>query len=76
MGTIFYDEIENSWFILTPDGSIRVTRDQIEKAVKSGQISEMRKPPEEKEVIEEKVVEQTEPGTIKFDPNNVQIMRN
>ena len=76
VGTIFYDEIENSWFILTPDGSIRVTRDQIEKAVKSGQISEMRKPPEEKEVIEEKVVEQTEPGTIKFDPNNVQIMRN
>ena len=44
--------------------------------MKSGQISEMRKPPEEKEVIEEKVVEQTEPGTIKFDPNNVQIMRN
>jgi len=75
VGTIFYDEIENSWFILTPDGSIKVTRDQIEKAVKSGQISEMRKPPEE-EVIEEKVVKQTEPGTIKFDPNNVQIMRN
>jgi len=37
----------------------------------------MRKKPEEKkEVIEEKIVEKKEPGIIKFDPNNVQIMRN
>ena len=75
-GTIFFDEISNSWHILTPDGSIKVTIDQIQEAFKTGKIDEMRKPPEEKEVIEEKVVEQTEPGTIKFDPNNVQIMRN
>jgi len=76
-GTIFFDEIENSWHILTPDGSIKVTIDQIQEAFETGKIEEMRKKPEEKkEVIEEKIVEKKEPGIIKFDPNNVQIMRN
>ena len=84
-GTVFFDETSNSWHILTPDGSIKVTINEIEEAYKTGKIDEMRKPPEEKEVVETETIDtegpvtqagSTEPGIIKFDPNNVQLLRN
>ena len=61
-GTVYFDEVANSWFILTPDGSIRVTVDQIQDAAKSGKLENMAKPKEKEEEIEKE--------TIKFDPDN------
>ena len=45
-GTIFFDESENTWMIVDPDGkSIVVTVDKIEEAFRSGAIEKLRNPP-------------------------------
>ena len=45
-GTVFFDESENTWMIVGPDGkSIVVTVDKIEEAFKSGAIEKLRNPP-------------------------------
>ena len=65
-GTVYFDEVANSWFILTPDGSIRVTVDQIQDAAKSGKLENMAKPVKKTP----KVIEEEEKETIEFDPDN------
>ena len=71
-GTVFFDETSNSWHILTPDGSIKVTIDQIQDAYKTGKIDKMREKPVAKTP---KVIEEEEKETIEFDPDNPTISR-
>jgi len=67
-GTVYFDEVANSWFILTPDGSVKVTVEQIKDAAKSGKLENMAKPKEKKEEEIEDVKE-----TIEFDPDNPEV---
>jgi len=79
-GTIYFDEVSNTWNILTPDGSVKVTVDQIQEAVKTGKIDKMREKPDTKAAKTPKVIEEDEDivteagtkGTIPFDPENPQ----
>ena len=79
-GTIYFDEVLNTWNILTPDGSVKVTVDQIQEAVKTGKIDKMREKPDTKAAKTPKVIEEDEDivteagtkGTIPFDPENPQ----
>jgi len=79
-GAVFFDETSNSWYIFTPDGSIKVTIDQIEEAYKTGKIDKMREKPDTKAAKTPKVIEEDEDivteagtkGTIPFDPENPQ----
>ena len=66
-GTVFFDETSNSWHIFTPDGSIKVTIDQIQDAYRTGKIDKMREKPVAKTP---KVIEEEEKETIEFDPDN------
>jgi len=71
-GTVFFDETSNSWHIFTPDGSIKVTIDQIQDAYRTGKIDKMREKPVAKTP---KVIEEEEKETIEFDPDNPTIAR-
>ena len=71
-GAIYFDEVSNTWNILTPDGSVKVTVDQIQEAVKTGKIDKMREKPVAKTP---KVIEEEEKETIEFDPDNPTIAR-
>jgi len=85
-GTIYFDEVSNTWNILTPDGSVKVTVDQIQEAVKSGKIDKMREKPDTKAAKTPKVIEEDEDivtqagtkGVIPFDPEDpdFQVMLN